>query len=81
LRDRKFAQAFIQAAFEDGFLLQGVLEKVIRAYGVKEFAAKIKVPSSNVVRAINSKHIATLETMNQLLKFFDLSAGASAEKK
>lgn len=81
LRDKKFAQAFIQKALDEGLSLQVVLGKVIRAYGVKEFATKIKVPSSNVVRAINPKHNATLETMNKLLKPFGLEVTVAPSRK
>jgi len=72
LKDPKFAQGFIQASLEEGLPIQVVLGKVIRAYGVKEFAAKVKLPSSNLVRVIDPKHNPTLDTINQLLKPFKL---------
>ena len=72
LRNVKFAQRFIQAALEEDLPLQVVLGKVIRAFGVKEFAAKVRLPSSNVVRAIDPKHNPTLETLNRLLRPFSL---------
>lgn len=75
LRDPDFAKEFILSSLEDGLSIQEVLGKVIRAYGVKEFAKKIKVPSSNVIRAINSKHNPTYETLNKLLKPFKLKVG------
>ena len=72
LRNMKFARTFIQAALDDGLSIQRVLGKVIRAYGIKEFAVKAKLPSSNVLRAINPKHNPTLDTLNRLLKPFSL---------
>lgn len=72
LKDVKFAQGFIQASLEEGLPIQVILGKVIRAYGVKEFAAKVKLPSSNLVRALNPKHNPTLETLNKLLLPFSL---------
>ncbi len=82
LQNMKFAQGFIQSALDEGLSIQQVLGKVIRAYGVKEFSAKAKLPSSNVLRAINPKHNPTLDTMNRLLKPFALQiAVASAVKR
>ena len=72
LKNPKFAREFIQAALEEGLPLQVVLGKVVRAYGVKEFAAKIGLPSSNLVRAINPKHNPTLATLNRILAPFAL---------
>lgn len=48
LKDVKFAQGFIQASLEEGLPIQVVLGKVIRAYGVKDFAARVKLPSSKL---------------------------------
>ena len=72
LKNLEFAQQFIQASLEEGISLQAVLAKVIRAYGVKEFAAKVKLPSSNLVRAITPQYNPTLDTLNRLLKPFAL---------
>ena len=43
--------------------------------GVKEFAARIGVASSNVLRAIRPRHTPTHETINRLLKPFGLRLG------
>jgi DNA-binding phage protein len=51
------------------------LGKIIRATGVKEFAARIGMPSSNLVRAIHPRHNATQETLERLLKPFGLRIG------
>ena len=53
---------------DEGITLQQVLGKVIRAYGVKEYAKKTKMASSNILRAINTKHNPTQATLNRLLK-------------
>lgn len=83
LHDKEFAHHFIRAALEDeGLPLQLVLGTVVRAYGVKEFAAKIKMPSSNLIRAINPKYNPTLATLDKLLKPFKLRVTvAPMEKK
>ena len=52
--------------------IQVALGKVIRAMGVKEFAAKVKMAGPNVLRAINPRHNPTQDTMNRLLKPFRL---------
>lgn len=72
LKQVKFAQEFILAALEEEIPLQVVLEKVIRAYGIKEFAQKIKIAPSNLSRAINPKYNLTQDTLNKLLKPFKL---------
>ncbi len=72
LQDPEFAQKFILASFDEGLSLQTVLGKVIRSYGVEEFAKKLKMASSNVIRAIDPKHNPTQETLNRLLKPFGL---------
>ena len=81
LKDAKFAQAFIQASLTEGISIQAVLAKVIRAYGVKEFATKIKMPSSNLLRAINTKHNLTINTLNRLLKPFSLELTLAPSSK
>ena len=72
LRDPEFAREFILASLEEGLSLQVVLGKSIRAYGVKEFAKKIKMAAPNVLRAMDPKHNPTQETLNRLLKPFGL---------
>jgi DNA-binding phage protein len=52
--------------------LQLALGKVIRAISVKEFAAKVRMASPNVLRAINPRHNPTQDTPNRLLKPFKL---------
>jgi DNA-binding phage protein len=75
LKDKAFAREFLAAAVEDGIPLQLALAKVIRAAGVKEFAARLDMPSSNLLRAIHPKHNPTQETLERLLKPFGFRIG------
>ena len=52
MQDLEFAQAFVLAALDEGIALQQVLGKVVRAYGVKEYAKRAHMPSSNLLRAV-----------------------------
>lgn len=72
LRDVEFAREFLLAAIEDGVAVQRALGKVIRAMGVREFAALVRMAGPNVLRAINPQHNPTLETLNRLLRPFRL---------
>ena len=75
LRDAAFAREFLLASIDEGVDLQLALGKVIRAMGVKEFAAKVHMAGPNVLRAINPKHNPTQETLERLLKPFGLRIG------
>ena len=72
LRDPEFAREVLLASIDEGVSIQAALAKVIRAMGVKEFAAKVKMASPNVVRAIAPRHNPTQATLNRLLKPFRL---------
>jgi DNA-binding phage protein len=72
LRNQTFAREFLLASIDEGVDLQIALGKVIRAMGVKEFAAKVHMASPNVLRAINPAHNPTQDTLNRLLKPFRL---------
>ena len=72
LRDPKFAREFLRAAVDEGVDLQVALGRVIRAIGVKEFAARVSMASPNVVRAINPRHNPTHATLSRLLRPFRL---------
>jgi DNA-binding phage protein len=72
LRDPEFARGFLLAAIEDGVPLQTALGKVVRAAGVKEFAAKVGMASPNLLRAIHPRHNPTQATLNRLLRPFRL---------
>ncbi len=72
LRDVEFAQEFIKAALDEGLPLQVVLGKVVRAYGVKDFARRTKISSPNLLRATDPSHNPTQQTLDRLLKPFGL---------
>jgi len=72
LRDREFAREFLLGAVEEGVPVQVALGKVIRAMGVKEFSAKVRMASPNLLRAINPRHNPTQDTLNRLLRPFKL---------
>lgn len=72
LKDPRFAKDFIMASLEEGLSPQQALRKVILAYGLKEFSKKVKIPSSNISRAVSPKHNPTLDTLNKLLRPFGL---------
>ena len=72
LKNREFAKEFILASIEEGLSIQHVLGKIIRMYGIKEFAELTGIPSPNILRAINPKHNPTQSTLNRLLKPFKL---------
>lgn len=68
LRKPGFAREFLLASVDEGLPLQMALGKIVRAYGVKEYAAKTKIAAPNLVRALNPKSNPTQETLNRLLK-------------
>jgi DNA-binding phage protein len=72
LKNIQFAREFLLASIEEGISLQHALGKVIRAMGVKEFAAKIGMESPNLLRVINPRHNPTQATINRLLIPFGL---------
>ena len=72
LRNRRFAQEFIIAGVEEGVPLPRILAKVIRAYGVQEFARRVHMAPSNVSRAISPRSNPTQATLARLLRPFGL---------
>jgi DNA-binding phage protein len=72
LRNPTFARAFLLAAIDEGLTVQQTLGKVIRAIGVTEFAAKVRMPRSNVQRALHPQHNPTQQTLNRFLAPFRL---------
>jgi DNA-binding phage protein len=75
LKDPTFAREFLLAAVEEEISLQEALAKVIKCYGIKEFAKIIDMPSSNLSRALDARYNPTQETINRLLKPFGLIIG------
>jgi DNA-binding phage protein len=72
LRNQEFAREFLLAAIDEGVPLQVALGKVVRAMGVKEFAAKVHMAGPNLLRTLNPRHNPTQSTLNRLLKPFCL---------
>lgn len=72
LNSKEFAREFLLASVEEGISIQAALAKVIRATGIKEFAAEVDMSSPNVLRAIDARHNPTQATLNRLLKPFAL---------
>ena len=75
LRDLDFAREFLLAAFDEGVSVQRALSKVIRAMGVQEFGALVRMAGPNVLRAIHPQYNPTPETLNRLLRPFRLRLG------
>ena len=67
LSDKEFAREFIIAAIEEGMTLQEVLSKVIRCYGIREFAQVSGMAESNILRSIDSAYNPTQKTLSDLL--------------
>lgn len=80
LRNLEYAQGFILACLEEDIPLQVALAKVVRAYGIKEFSVKTKIPSPNILRALNPKHNPSQATLEKLLKPFKLKLTATPIK-
>jgi DNA-binding phage protein len=81
LKDPLFAREFLLAVVEEEISLQEGLARVIKCYGIKEFAEKIEMPSSNLIRAIDQRHNPTQETLNKLLEPFGLVIGVKPIEK
>jgi len=81
LRDPAFAREFLLAAIEEGVSLQVALGKVVRAGGVREFAATVGMAAPNLLRAINPRHNPTQETLNRLLRPFGLKLGLTSTER
>ena len=72
LQNHEFAREFLLAAIDEGVPLQVALAKVVRAMGVKEFAARVRMASPNLVRTLDPRHNPTQDTLNRLLRPFRL---------
>ena len=75
LKDLDFAQLFLVALLDEGDDLQTGLGRLIRLYGVKEYAAMVKMNEPAVQRAINSVHNPTKATLERLLAPLKLRLG------
>lgn len=81
LRNPEFAREFILALLDEGFSLQQALATTIRACGIKEFAKKAKMPSSNVSRVIRPGYNPSQLVLERLLTPFGLRLAAMPAKK
>ena len=81
LRDPEFAQAFVMGLIDEGFDLKQALAKVIRAYGVKEFAAHVRMPASNLSRVIREDYNPTLNLLERLLASLGMKPTATPLEK
>lgn len=75
LRDTSYAQTFLLSLLEEGDDLQTALGRLIRLYGVKEYAQVSKMEESAIQRAINPEHNPTKGTLEKLLAPLKLSLG------
>lgn len=82
LRDKEFAQGFLLDLIEtkDDFTLEEALKHTIVRMGIKEFAAKAKVPRSNVSEFLKGKRKLKPETLDLYLKPFGLKTKLVLEK-
>lgn len=81
LQNPEFVREFLLSAVEEGVSLQLALGKVVRSHGVKEFASRVGMASSNLQRAIDPKHNPTQDTLNRLLEPFGLKLSLAPIKK
>ena len=81
LRKPGYAREFILALLDEGFSLQQALAKTIRTYGIKEFAERAGMPSSNVSRAIREGYSPGLLLLEKLLNPFGLRLSAMPSEK
>ena len=76
LKNVDYAKNFLLGLLDEGDDLQTALGRLIRLYGVKEYAALVKLDQPAVQRAINPEHNPTKETLEKLLAPLKLSLGA-----
>jgi DNA-binding phage protein len=69
------------AAIDEVVPLQVALAKVVRAMGVKEFPAKVRMASPNLLRMLNPRHNPAQETLNRLLKPFRLKLSLTGQNR
>ncbi len=75
LKDTAFAQVFLLELLEAGDDLQTALGRLIRLYGVKEYAKLADLDEPAIQRAINPDHNPTKQTLEKLLAPLKLSLG------
>ena len=80
-KDSTFVREFINAALDEGIPIQEVLHKLVDVVGLKETSKTTKMPSPNILRALNPKHNPTLETLNRILRPFGLNLSVTMIQK
>lgn len=75
LKDLDYAQGFLLGLLEEGDDLQTALGRIVRIYGVKEYAALAQMEESAIQRAINPNHNPTKETLEKILAPLKLTLG------
>ncbi len=80
-KDAAFVRAFINAALDEGIPIQQVLRKLVDGVGLKETSKKTKIPSPNLLRALNPKHNPTLDTLNRIRRPFGLKLSVTMIQK
>jgi DNA-binding phage protein len=75
LRDLDYARDFLSELLNEGDDLQTALGRLIRLYGVKEYAHLVKMDSPAVQRAIDPEHNPTKLTLEKLLAPLHLCLG------
>lgn len=76
LKDLKYARDFLLELLNEGDDLQTALGRLVRLYGVKEYALLVKMESPAVQRAIHPEHNPTKQTLQNLLAPLKLELGA-----
>jgi DNA-binding phage protein len=75
LKDLKYARHFLAELLDEGDDLQTALGRMIRLYGVKEYARLVKIEPPAVQRAIDPRHNPTKQTLERLLAPLSLELG------
>ena len=75
LKDLNYARVFLSELLDEGDDLQTALSRLIRLYGVKEYARLVKMESPAVQRAMDPKHNPTKLTLEKLLAPLKLELG------
>lgn len=75
LKDLEYARTFLSELLDEGDDLQTALGRLIRLYGVKEYAHLVKMDSPAVQRAIDPDHNPTKQTLEKLLAPMKLELG------
>lgn len=75
LKDPAYAQGFLEELLSEGDDLQTALGRMIRLYGVKEYAKLVDMDEPAIQRALNPEHNPTKQTLEKLLAPLNLSLG------